>query len=133
MIDEKHDWLNKAQQSLRGAESEFTFARYDNAANRAYYACFQAAIAALMDAGIYPEGQQETWSHAAVQSAFARELIHRRKMYPAEIGSILLDTITVRDQADYSIKYTSEIRAKRALDKAHTFLSAVRRQVEEKA
>src|SRR5205823_6359850 len=42
---------DKALESLAGAESELANGRYNNAANRAYYACFQAAIAALQRAG----------------------------------------------------------------------------------
>ena len=45
-------FLNKSEESLAGAESEYANDRYDNCANRCYYACFQAAIAALLQAGI---------------------------------------------------------------------------------
>jgi uncharacterized protein (UPF0332 family) len=52
--------LNRAQESLEGAESEFASGRYNNVANRAYYACFQAAIAALDLADIRPpDGKRE--------------------------------------------------------------------------
>jgi uncharacterized protein (UPF0332 family) len=47
-------YLEKAIESLAGAESEFANRRYNNCANRCYYAMFQAAIAALMAAGIHP-------------------------------------------------------------------------------
>jgi len=39
-------FLAKAEESLAGAESEFVNGRYNNCANRCYYASFQAAIAA---------------------------------------------------------------------------------------
>lgn len=61
--------------------------RYNNCANRCYYACFQAAIAALQDAGIRPTGPQ--WSHAYVPSQFDGVLIYRRKRYPTELRGIL--------------------------------------------
>ena len=41
-------YTDKAQESLAGAESEFANGRYNNCANRCYYACFQTAIAALL-------------------------------------------------------------------------------------
>ena len=41
-------YLAKAEESLRTAESEFANGRYNSCANRCYYACFQAAIAALL-------------------------------------------------------------------------------------
>ena len=46
MSDLSDAFLSKARESLEGATSELVNGRYNNAANRAYYACFQAAIAA---------------------------------------------------------------------------------------
>ena len=37
-------YLRKAEESLEGANSEFVNGRYNNAVNRCYYACFQAAV-----------------------------------------------------------------------------------------
>ena len=44
-------YLAKAEESLAGAESEFMDGRYNNTADRSYYPCFQAAIAALLREG----------------------------------------------------------------------------------
>jgi uncharacterized protein (UPF0332 family) len=66
----EHDitiYLAKATESLLTAESEFVNGRYNSCANRCYYACFQAAIAALLCEGIRPRGQ---WSHEFVQAQF---------------------------------------------------------------
>ena len=60
-------YLTKAEESIRTAESEFANGRYNSCANRCYYACFQAAIAALLSEGIRPRGQ---WSHEFVQGQF---------------------------------------------------------------
>src|SRR5687767_6597204 len=49
-------YLAKARESLVGAESEHAARRYNNAANRCYYACYQAAVAALTNAGVHPLG-----------------------------------------------------------------------------
>jgi uncharacterized protein (UPF0332 family) len=43
-MSELHVYLAKAEESLLGAISELEQGRYNNSANRAYYACFQAAI-----------------------------------------------------------------------------------------
>jgi uncharacterized protein (UPF0332 family) len=51
VVDIADLYLAKAQSSLAGAQSELAQQRFDNAANRAYYACFQAAISALLRAG----------------------------------------------------------------------------------
>ena len=126
---EQHEWLGKAEQSLRGAESEFANQRYDNAANRAYYACFQAAIAALLDIGALTLARGNAPSHAFVQAAFARELIHRRKIVPAELASALLDLLFLRQQADYTTIPLNDVRVKRMLDKARGFVAVVRRRI----
>ncbi len=82
MSEAEQVFLLKAQESLAGAEAEFASARYNNCANRCYYACFQAAIAALERAGIRPRTAQPQWGHAFVQSEFVSQLINRRKLYP---------------------------------------------------
>lgn len=74
-------FLEKARESLAGAESEYVNERYNNCANRCYYACFQAAIHALQQARIRPGGGQ--WGHDFVQGQFIGLLINRRKGYPA--------------------------------------------------
>jgi uncharacterized protein (UPF0332 family) len=48
MEDDITIYLAKASESLLTAESEFVNGRYNSCANRCYYACFQAAIAALL-------------------------------------------------------------------------------------
>jgi uncharacterized protein (UPF0332 family) len=56
MKAEEQPYLVKAWESLRGAERECAAAACNNCANRAYYACFQAAIAALQRANIRRQG-----------------------------------------------------------------------------
>ena len=68
-------YLAKAKESLADAESEFANARYNNGENHCYYACFQAAIAALLHAGTRPAGTTE-WGHAFVQREFVGQLIN---------------------------------------------------------
>jgi uncharacterized protein (UPF0332 family) len=51
MIERESVYPEKAQEGLVGAESEFVNERYNNCANRSYYATFQAAIDALEQAG----------------------------------------------------------------------------------
>lgn len=87
--------FDKAEESLAGAVSEFEFGRYNNVANRAYYACFQAAVAALALAGIRPQGGRDVWGHSFVQSQFAGQLISRRKRFPAELRNVLSEMFTL--------------------------------------
>lgn len=64
MVDRVSLYRAKAVESVAGAESEYANGRYNNCANRCYYACFQIAIAALISTGIEPLGTQ--WSHTFV-------------------------------------------------------------------
>lgn len=116
-------YLLKAEESLAGAESEFVNGRYDNTANRCYYACFQAAIAALLQEGTQPSGRQ--WGHEFVQARFVGELINRRKLYPADLRQTLSNTLGLRQTADYAADAVNQREAARALRWTRPFVEAV--------
>jgi uncharacterized protein (UPF0332 family) len=123
MNDRESPYLTKAWESLRGAESEFGNGRYDNAANRSYYACFQAAIAALLRAGIRPRGDQ--WSHAFVPAQFDGQLINRRKLYATELRTVLARTYALRQKADYDDIAVRRAEADRSVRQARAFVEAI--------
>jgi uncharacterized protein (UPF0332 family) len=127
MDDDARVYLDKAAESLKSAESELDNGRYNSCANRCYYACFQAAIAALMREGIQPRGR---WTHEAVQTQFTGQLINRRKRFNADLGSILSDNQTLRVEADYRPKHVTSTQAGRALRNARIFVEAVLRESE---
>lgn len=110
-------FLRKAEESLAGAESEL--------ANRSYYACYQAAVAALTQAGIRPGGSGQ-WSHSAVQAQFVGQLVNRRKRFGSEFRDILSRGVALRETADYDVDDVSEIQAARALRHAKSFIAAVK-------
>lgn len=124
MIDLAEIYLAKALASLAGSESEFGYQRYDNVANRCYYACFQAAIAALVQAGIRPRSA-DGWEHRFVQSQFVGQLINRRKWYSESLRETLLQLFTLRQAADYSSHQVSQVRAQRAVQRAQAFVRAI--------
>jgi len=120
-------WVHKAEQSLLGAQSELEAQRYDNVANRCYYACFQAAIAALLAEGIKPlSGSQ--WGHDYVQAQFAGQLIGRRKLYVANMGGVLLHMLALRRVGDYTPDSVTPKAAERGVRQAHTFVTVLRQQ-----
>lgn len=123
MLDLAALYFAKAERSLAGARSEIEHGRYDNAASRLYFACFQAAIAALLQAGIRPSGGQ--WTHAFVPSRFEGELIGRRHLYPAELRSILQRAMALRRAADYEPEVVSETQLRRLLRQGILFVEAV--------
>lgn len=131
MNNDSQNYLIKAQESLRGAESELFARRFNNVANRAYYAAFQAALAALLDASVRVQNDRGgTISHQAVQSKFAGILISRRKLYSGNLARVLSDLLRVRILADYRPNRLSKVRATRALGKARSFVSAVEKRLQ---
>ena len=123
MNEHGYPFLNKAVESLIGAESEFINKRYNNTANRAYYACFQAAIAALQRAGVQPRRQE--WSHEFVPSQFDGVLINRRHLYPPELRGVLNRNASLRLSADYDEDPVTQTEADRALRRSRTFVRAI--------
>jgi hypothetical protein len=81
MIDPAGLYRDKARESLAGAESELDARRYNNAGKLAYFACFQAAVAALIRAGARRSGSDAEWRHDFVQAE-----IRRRRLVPADAG-----------------------------------------------
>jgi uncharacterized protein (UPF0332 family) len=118
-------YLAKATESLLSAESEFVNGRYNSCANRCYYACFQAGIAALLVEGIRPAGQ---WNHQFVQAQFVGVLINQRKRYDAQLRRILADNQSLRDKADYRPELVTATQAGRALRRTRLFVTAIRQR-----
>jgi uncharacterized protein (UPF0332 family) len=118
-------YLAKALESLLTAESEFVNGRYNSCANRCYYACFQAAIAAILREGIRPVGQ---WSHQFVQAQFVGVLVNQRKRYDRELRRVLADNQSLRDKADYRPELVTVTQASRALRRSRMFITAIRQR-----
>ena len=127
-VEERQAYLTKARESLSLAEVDYAAARYNSCANRAYYACFQAAIAALLAEGLRPANPRGEWSHEFVQSQFNGLLIGRRKRYPVTLRRILRDTIEIREKADYTSAAVSARVAERVLRAAQSFVYAIEEQ-----
>jgi uncharacterized protein (UPF0332 family) len=123
-------YLAKAEESVAGAESELANGRYNNSANRCYYACFQAAIAALLRTGIAPISGRGQWGHDFVQGEFVGLLVNRRKLYPTELRDTLALNLKVRQAADYGLDQVTEAQASRALRRTQRFVAAVERGVQ---
>lgn len=118
-------YLHKANESLLGAESECANRRFSNCANRAYYAAFQAAISALIRAGIRSRSGGQ-WPHGYVQAEFVGKLINRNRRYPSSLRPILSDLLDLRSIADYRPDGVSEVEAQRGSRRSRDFLNAVK-------
>jgi uncharacterized protein (UPF0332 family) len=118
-------YLTKAIESLLTAETESINGRYNSCANRCYYACFQAAIVALLSEGIRPAGQ---WNHQFVQAQFVSVLINQRKRFDAQLRRALSDNQSLRDKADYRPELVTATQASRALRRSRLFVTAIRQR-----
>ena len=122
-MTEAERYLAKAKESLASARADNGARRYNSAVNRAYYAAFQTAVAALIDAGIRPAN--DDWGHRFVMSEFSGKLIRRRKLMPRELRSTLGELFDRRVMADYSAENVSAGDAGGAVKRAGQLLGAV--------
>lgn len=124
--DTATNYLGKAEEALAGAEREFAADAANNAANRAYYAAFLAAVAALWREGIRPRGRRgKSLSHRQVRSEWSGRLIYRRKRYPASLHRALEDLWDWRVRADYEHESVSRRQAERAVTLSRRLVTAV--------
>ena len=90
-------YLAKAKNRFGTAQHAYEQRDFDSCASRAYFAVFQAEIAALIK---LTEFRQDQWRHERVQAEFNRRLIQARKVSPASLRSIHDDLIGRRHTAD---------------------------------
>jgi uncharacterized protein (UPF0332 family) len=109
--------------SLAGTQSEFDSERFNNSANRAYYAAFQAAISAMLRHGI--RRADGKWPHTFVQSEFNGKLIKRQRRYPSRLRETLAKLQLLRHRADYQGATISRSDARLALRLSGELLDAV--------
>ena len=120
-----HGFLKKSHDNLILAKYCLENGYYDSSANRAYYAAFQAAIAALVAQGITNAKYEHKW----VQASFSRALIRQRKIYPSRISSTLLDLLFIRNRADYLEEPLNKKRATSQLGRAEDFVGMVLKEL----
>lgn len=118
--DPVEPYTSKARECLAGAASELANGRYNNAANRAYYAAYNAAIVALLRAGF--SSRSGRWNHAEVQSLFAAELVARRKLYSRRLQRMLYDLVDKRARADYGHQTVNAHVARSSVEDAVEFV-----------
>jgi uncharacterized protein (UPF0332 family) len=126
MVELDRVFLEKAEENLAAAQSEFVNGRYNSSASRSYYACFQAAIYALIQAGIRSTSTQREWSHEFVQAQFNGVLVNRRRLYSAAVRGLLNQNYMLRLVADYSTDHVTAVRAGRGVGRTERFVEAIR-------
>ncbi len=117
----------KARRGMASAERCFAVEDYEGSANRAYYACFHAVIAALARYGIEHGKKPHDW----VQSQFAAELVHRRKLFPRDFVPLLLDVQRIRHSADYEPSTLPKSVATKQLRQAQRLVQTILQHLEQ--
>jgi uncharacterized protein (UPF0332 family) len=123
-------YLAKARESLASAEADLEAGRHNSAANRAYYAAFQAAVAALIHTEIRP--QTGSWQHRFVLSQFSGKLVRRRKLLSADLPATFDRLFRTRIVADYEANSVSPASVSRSVRGAHQFVAEVEAMINTK-
>jgi len=121
-------YLSKAQRSLGAAQLELASGYYDGAVNRAYYACYQAAVAALVTEGV-PPVVERYWPHDVVQVKFPALLVDGTGRYPRTVRGTLKVLFDERLKADYEPDGVNATTASEAVRRAGVFVDLVRERV----
>jgi uncharacterized protein (UPF0332 family) len=118
------DLLDQASQAARSARVLQASGDIDGAINRAYYAMFYAAHAALQHRGI----EVASSKHGTLVRRFGEHIIKPR-LLPRMIGSSLSKALERRQKADYGSQPLTEEDAERAASDADAFIAAVDRLI----
>ena len=111
--------LEKAHRTIEAALRDVEAGDGDNAISRAYYAAFQAATAALNEAGYWAK------SHPGTQHLFFQHWVQTGRLDRSYSG-IFAALYQMRQEADYAFGdvFTAE-RARQAVEDAQDFVAAV--------
>lgn len=114
------DLMAKAVQAAASAKVLLDTGDADGASNRAYYAMFDAARAALLASG-FDVGK----THKGVLNAFSDRLVKNGPL-PKEMGRLLKHAETFRYVADYEGDPVELSDAREMVEQAETFVAAMR-------
>lgn len=122
-------WIARGERSLETA-SLLLDIDPDGAANRAYYAMYYAARAALLTVGQVRRAEGKT--HAGLISAFGEHLV-KPGLIPAEHGRALAQVADLRLAADYDVVETPGVAVIEVVARADAFVTAVKDWMMEKS
>jgi uncharacterized protein (UPF0332 family) len=118
------DYFAKAGRALEEARVLLNAGGVEGACNRAYYAMFDAAHAALLVAGVtVPEASPKT--HRSLIASFGLNLVKAGTIDPQH-GSALNKVERLRKLADYTGEGVTDEDARWAVEQASEFLGTVR-------
>ena len=118
--------MEKAEECLTDARDNLQMGKYSTAANRSYYAIFNAMRALLNLEG------RDFKRHSGVISEFRRMFIKTGVLEP-RFSAVIRDAFDLRNASDYDDFYIiSKERVKAQTEDAATFTQAVRRCLAER-
>lgn len=117
-------YLRKAERALAEAQLLLQVKATEGACNRAYYAMFDAAQAALLVAGHSIDGATAK-THRGLIAAFGHALVQTGRLDPS-LGRAFNRAQEIRLMADYTAEPPTFEDAARAVEQADTFVAAVR-------
>ena len=123
-------YLLKARRALVSARLLLENGDIEGSCNRAYYAMFDAAHAALLrhQPGINPA---ETRTHNGLITAFGKHLIKTGLMTP-ELGRVLNQVEQIRLLADYTGEEIEPDKAAWAVEQATVFVETIQNSIRPK-
>lgn len=118
------DYLGKAERALAAARLLLDNGDVEGACNRAYYAMFDAAHAALLVAGV-AVAESTPKKHSGLIAAFGLHLVKTGRIAPA-LGSAINKVERLRRLADYTGDPIARHEAHWAVQQATDFVATVR-------
>jgi len=116
--------MDKAEKALASARILLDAGDSDGATNRAYYAMFDAALAALLWTGV-GTAQERPKTHGGLIGSFGLHLVQTGRL-PAEFGRSLNRVQELRLTGDYLAEPVPLEKAKWAIEEADTFVAGIR-------
>jgi uncharacterized protein (UPF0332 family) len=114
----------KAQRAAISARLLLTAGDTSGACNRAYYAMFDAARAALLASGAGVSSEMGK-THSGLIHAFSQHLVKTARV-PKELGQSLARAHELRLIADYTGDQVQAIDAQAAVERAEQFIAALK-------
>jgi uncharacterized protein (UPF0332 family) len=114
----------KADRACASSRVLLNIGDVDGACNRAYYAMFDAARAALFASGI-PVGADVGRTHSGLIGAFGKNLVKNGPV-SKDMGRLLNRALEIRHVADYKGDSVELADAKEMVEQAEIFLAAMR-------
>lgn len=124
------EYMTKASRAIASAKLLLKDGDTEGTCNRAYYAMFDAAHAALIWSGS-KVNPAKTKTHSGLIAAFGEQLV-KKELLPVQLGKALNQVERIRLLADYTGDEVTKDKSKWAVDQAIAFVDHVQQAFENK-